>query len=226
MTELVLVRHGQASFGSDNYDELSALGVRQAMLLRPHWQKLRWEFDGVCSGTLERQVDTAMHAMGFDNVINSESCTVQIDPAFNEYDSSQLLRQYGEPAMSLQRLREDPRAFQQVLEHALLQWIADSNRSDKASWQSFNDVIWDSLTVLVSDRQTTDRIVVFTSAGVIACVLKQVLNLDAHGFLKINRRVFNASITHLNYGRSGFSLLGFNDVSALRLVEPELVTYR
>ena len=33
MPEFFLVRHGQASFGADNYDKLSALGHRQARWL-------------------------------------------------------------------------------------------------------------------------------------------------------------------------------------------------
>ena len=33
MSEIYFVRHGQASFGSEDYDRLSPLGVRQAQVL-------------------------------------------------------------------------------------------------------------------------------------------------------------------------------------------------
>ena len=38
MSELHLVRHAQASFGSDNYDQLSDLGHRQSRLLGGHFK--------------------------------------------------------------------------------------------------------------------------------------------------------------------------------------------
>jgi broad specificity phosphatase PhoE len=46
MSEIYLIRHGQASFGSDNYDRLSPLGVRQAQCLAKHLAKTDKSFDG------------------------------------------------------------------------------------------------------------------------------------------------------------------------------------
>lgn len=223
MTELVLVRHGQASFGSDNYDQLSELGVRQACILGSHWEKLGWQFNRVRSGTLKRQVDTAMHALGLD-------ASVLTEPAFNEYDSSVLLQCYADPENLKRNLRQEPKSFQKVLEQSLARWIKDTVASPEGSgltsWSYFNEQITESLQLLMNAAKKDDRVVIFTSAGVIACILSQVMKLDSAGFLALNRRVFNASVTHINYGRTGFSLIGFNEVSALRLISPELVTYR
>ena len=52
MSELILVRHGQASFGAESYDKLSATGVEQAKILAQHWQGLSENFDHIYSGTL------------------------------------------------------------------------------------------------------------------------------------------------------------------------------
>ena len=46
---IVLVRHGQASFGADDYDRLSALGTEQARLLGQWWARL-----GAAPGTVMR----------------------------------------------------------------------------------------------------------------------------------------------------------------------------
>ena len=59
MSELILVRHGQASFGAESYDKLSAKGVEQAKILAQHWQGLSENFDHIYSGTLLRQRETA-----------------------------------------------------------------------------------------------------------------------------------------------------------------------
>ena len=63
MGQLYLVRHGQASFGKANYDELSRLGEQQAYWLGEYFQSLSLNFDRVVTGTLQRQQDTAKHLL-------------------------------------------------------------------------------------------------------------------------------------------------------------------
>ena len=55
MGALYLVRHGQASFGAADYDQLSELGARQCRRLGEHWQRRGMRFDAAFSGTLRRQ---------------------------------------------------------------------------------------------------------------------------------------------------------------------------
>ena len=61
MGTLYLVRHGQASFGADDYDQLSALGQAQARRLGEYWRESlgpELRFDAVLTGTLRRQLQT------------------------------------------------------------------------------------------------------------------------------------------------------------------------
>jgi broad specificity phosphatase PhoE len=37
MSDLYMIRHGQASFGEENYDRLSPTGVVQAEIVARHW---------------------------------------------------------------------------------------------------------------------------------------------------------------------------------------------
>jgi phosphohistidine phosphatase SixA len=53
---LFLVRHAQASFLSQNYDQLSARGETQARLLGEYWAKHNVAFDRVCSGPAVRHL--------------------------------------------------------------------------------------------------------------------------------------------------------------------------
>src|SRR3990172_4123936 len=59
MSMLALVRHGQASFFSDNYDQLSPLGEQQARLLGEYWVRRGAKFDEVYTGPRVRQIETA-----------------------------------------------------------------------------------------------------------------------------------------------------------------------
>ena len=58
MGQLYLVRHGQASLGADDYDQLSPLGARQAQRLGEHWRAQGLRFDAVFTGTLKRHRQT------------------------------------------------------------------------------------------------------------------------------------------------------------------------
>src|SRR5207244_11804069 len=59
MSVLRLVRHAQASFHANNYDELSTLGQKQAQLLGEFWARRRIDFDEVYCGPRVRQSHTA-----------------------------------------------------------------------------------------------------------------------------------------------------------------------
>jgi broad specificity phosphatase PhoE len=58
MGSLYLVRHGQASFGADNYDLLSPLGRQQSVRLGEYFRYKGIRFDAALTGTLTRQIQT------------------------------------------------------------------------------------------------------------------------------------------------------------------------
>ncbi|MEO7401074.1 MAG: histidine phosphatase family protein [Polaromonas sp.] len=58
MGTLYLIRHGQASFGADNYDLLSPLGRQQSVRLGEYFRYKGLHFEAALSGTLTRQVQT------------------------------------------------------------------------------------------------------------------------------------------------------------------------
>ena len=91
MGSIYLIRHGQASLGAANYDVLSPLGIRQSQLCGEHFGALGLQFDACYAGTLQRQIDTARHAL---DAMNQPSLAVQSDASFNEYHSDQVLESY------------------------------------------------------------------------------------------------------------------------------------
>ena len=121
MSELILVRHGQASFGAESYDKLSAKGVEQAKILAQHWQGLSENFDHIYSGTLLRQRETAHELLPL--VAGSPEGPAQL-PGFNEYNGDPLirihlrdLRDAGENVPSEWPIK-DERQFQKIFEVA------------------------------------------------------------------------------------------------------------
>ena len=80
MATIYLIRHGQASFGTDNYDRLSDLGSRQAEVLGEYFRDHGIAFDAVYSGDLQRQRETARLALQNQ----ARHVPHHIDPRFNE----------------------------------------------------------------------------------------------------------------------------------------------
>ena len=88
--ELWLVRHGQAAFGTGDYDRLTELGRQQSVWLGEHLARMGTRFDRICAGTLRRQQETAEAITG---VIGGEVETI---PGFEEYDARRLMARVGQ----------------------------------------------------------------------------------------------------------------------------------
>ena len=186
MPAVCFVRHGQASFGDDDYDVLSALGRTQSVVTGEALRTRGLRSPVAVSGTLRRQRDTAALA-GFD---------ASVDARWDEYDHVDLLRRY---------VTDSSAPVQAMLDAALLAWVDDP----AGGWSDFSDGAVAALASL--DLPSGRDAVVFTSGGVIAAVCAQLWGLDAAGVVALNRVAVNGAITRLAVGRSGTTLVSFNE---------------
>ena len=231
MTRLYLVRHGQASFGTGNYDRLSSLGERQARLLGQHLQRLGFRADAWHSGTLERQrVTLSRIGQGLEQALPAEAL-----PAFNEYDHEAILEAYlpralvdmgmdpENPAALLADARQFQVAFMRVMRH----WVEGTTheRNPFETWPAFRTRVQDGLRRLMETGR--ERVVVVTSGGPIACAMQAALGLTDEQTFTLNWGIYNASVTELRVRKGSLLLSGFNSVAHLELAgEPDLLTYR
>ena len=98
MGSIYLIRHGQASFGADDYDVLSPTGIRQAEILGDHLLNLGVRFDRVLSGGLRRQQHTARAALERLESSGLATPELEVDPAFNEFEADAVIRAPAGPA--------------------------------------------------------------------------------------------------------------------------------
>ncbi|MEX1178533.1 MAG: histidine phosphatase family protein [Nitriliruptor sp.] len=219
MAVVLLVRHGQASFGAADYDVLSDTGHRQADIVAE-----RLEATGVSSvvhGAMVRQRDTAAP------ILRRTGLTAVEDGRFDEYDHVELVRQVAaDPdALPPEARQDDPRrAFQAVLEVALERWIAGDHGDEHESFVGFRQRVRDGLTALTGGLDGT--VAVVTSGGVISAVCADALGLDPAGWARLNTVIVNSSITKLVVGRRGTTLVTVNDHAHLEPHGPALLTYR
>lgn len=234
MSELILVRHGQASFGAESYDQLSETGRQQVRILAAHWQNLGEQFDVIYSGNLNRQQETASLLAG---VITEPE--VVVDPAFNEYSGEPLIRMYlrdhaereGMPT-DIDFRNMDRKTFQIILEAAGRHWQAGSLQPhetdvDFEAWQAFKSRVHEAVERVMARHRGGSRVVVSTSGGVIALALQYALELSDSQTLAVNWMVNNSSVTRLVYGRGRASMSGFNCLAHLETPSGrELITFR
>lgn len=214
MPGIVLVRHGQASFGGDDYDVLSEVGVRQAALAREALDARGVAPTVVVSGSLKRQLGTAA----------AWTDTPVVDARWNEYESDDVLRAHGAAGVSLER-PGDSRAFQELLDAALVGWIgAGPACTADEPWPVFAGRIEAALTELAGGLNSGETALVVTSGGVIAAVCVALLGVPHDRFPAFNRVTANTGFTKLVVGRSGTTLVSFNEHD--HLDRAGLVTYR
>ncbi|MBU6376979.1 MAG: phosphoglycerate mutase family protein [Gammaproteobacteria bacterium] len=231
MSTIHLIRHGQASFGTADYDRLSALGERQIQHLRDHYVRSAQAIDAIYSGTLRRQRATA-EILAATPQARSE---VRSQPAFDEYDADTLLRVHAEisntPLTALQGAASmpDPRAFQRRLEDTGRAWIAGLlDRPGVETWPQFRQRIAAGLEQLMRDQGRSRQVLVCTSAGAIGAAVGYVLGLDDEAALRLSWSVFNASVTRIRYDGRRCSLEAFNAAPHLE-TQPDprpLLTFR
>ena len=210
MGVLLLLRHGQASLGSSNYDQLSPLGHRQARLAGERLRHADLSIDRVICGKLERQRDTALEAMG---ALGFAESMLQTDERLDEYDSVGLLM--GQPgagsgaAVEASKNPEAARQFQSTLDEAIARWAqSDEPPAGGESHSGFVDRCLAALDDMVALPGATLAV---TSGGPIAVMTAHLLGIPTSRWPEFARIVVNASLTKVTVGRSGTVLLTFND---------------
>jgi len=236
MSELILVRHGQASFGAESYDKLSERGVEQVKLLCRHWQSLGEEFDHLYSGLLLRQQETADELAP---LLRDADSKLQVLDGLNEYNGDPLiqiyLRKYAQeegfdplPAWPVR----DPALFQKLFEAATARWIRDALEPDAedAEFEAFGDFrnrVYQALDTIMARHSSGSRVLISTSGGVIAMSLQRVLGFPDAQVIATNWMVHNSSVTRIKYGRGKVSLTQFNSLPHLEQVDLQhFITYR
>jgi broad specificity phosphatase PhoE len=236
MSEIYLFRHGQASFGEENYDKLSPNGIKQSRILARHLAQTEKSFDAIYSGEMERQQKTARELIDYFNRDNRPVPRPTVSDAFNEYDSAAVWQ-----ALVPELSREDPsierdaaavgsgkKAFQRVFSRVMHRWISGCYDADGIPvWSDFKQRVGRGLTDIIARHGARKQIAVFTSGGPISVAVQSALDLSDHMTLEISWQLMNASITRIKYNRRGMMLAVFNDVTHLELVgDGSLLTYR
>src|SRR5512136_2455389 len=131
MSMIYMIRHGQASFGKEDYDRLSPLGKRQARILAQHLLDTGFQPDAVYSGTMARQTATAEEVLDLYRAAHRSVPRLEMLSAFNEYDSAAIVKALfpdmvkGNPSLNddLPKMYASKNSFKRIFEAAMLRWV-------------------------------------------------------------------------------------------------------
>jgi broad specificity phosphatase PhoE len=232
MSFIYLSRHGQASFGTDNYDQLSAVGREQSAILGQYFAELGEPIHRIYTGTLERQRETARIVA---DALAPSAPPLSVESSFDEYESESILRAFAASLTPSQLeqagwpgLNTDRRRFQFFLERAARAWVdAQIEADDMLPWRGFHGRIIAALEAIIRTEGRGKTLLVSTSGGVIGTIVAHVLGLANHLGIELNWAVHNASITRLIYNADKISLSMFNGLPHLdQDGRRQLITYR
>lgn len=218
MSDLTLVRHGQASFDKAHYDELSAVGHRQSTLLG-EWMAARgMEFDAVVYGSMARHRDTLaaiVHAYGARRL---QLPTAQVVDTLDEYEHRSILEAFArrEPAHPAVQASEggrsrDPRRLFDFLRAALGSWASGALDGDVIEpWADFRARIGRAAHELAALARVHRRVLVVSSGGVISQLAQRALDCPDSRAVELNLSLRNSAMCELRALDGHFLLSSWN----------------
>ncbi|WP_326837561.1 histidine phosphatase family protein [Amycolatopsis rhabdoformis] len=220
---LLLVRHGQASFGAADYDRLSTAGHHQARRAGAALAAAGLVPTRIVQGTLRRHRETTAaitEGGGWHHAATD-------DADWNEFDHLAVLRTAGYDLETL----TDRRTFQAAFDKAVALWHADHGGPWPERWPGFAARTTGALARAAATAGPGEVVLVVSSAGPIAAACAADLEsaaeqwhlLDAERWRRFNTVLVNTSLTRILVGTAGPRLLTFNEHQHLTATE---VTYR
>src|SRR5215218_1765544 len=222
MGAIYLIRHAQASFGRSDYDRLSPQGEQQAVLLGKALTQRGVQPDVVISGSMRRHTHTA--TLAFADV------AAKVDKGFDEFDHEEVIvahkpayRRRAVMLSDLARTGHPSRAFQQMFTAATERWTLGGDGYTE-SFTAFCDRSEAAVRRTAEGISRGETAVVFTSGGPIAAVVSRLLSGGDGLWLRLNAITINTAITKLVSGRSGLTMVSYNEHA--HLDGTELLSYR
>lgn len=233
MSTLFLIRHGQASFGAEDYDVLSELGARQARALGAHWANTGPRLDALYTGTLRRHLATTDNFVaGAQGAGASLPEPVEVT-GLGEYPAFELLRRW-QPILQA----EDPdyRAIlaepetsarmKRLFHHVIGKWVrGELATDDLESFVQFKARVRAALAGIAEREGRGKTVAAITSGGPISIAVQWALSLDDEVAMGQAWYMANCSVSEFRYrDPHALTLVSLNVMDYLR--GDGLITYR
>ena len=207
LSEIILVRHGQANTGAKNeesYDKLSPTGHQQALWLGDYLRGNLKTCDRLICGTLQRHRET-VEGINFQE-------NVQIDPRVNEMRYFDLAKEF-----KVQTKTPIPNSHEEFILHApklFNSWYRGELDAVHESYLHFAQRFKNLITELIA---LGGRSVIITSGGVISMFIAELFKLGPNGFARLLFPIYNSSIHKFHSWGDEIFMVSYNATPHLDL---------
>ncbi len=240
MASIYLIRHGQASFGKADYDQLSEKGAEQAKILGKYWQSMPAPTQ-IYAGDLLR------HGQTLDNFLlgyQGKKPSTILHSGFNEFNHVDILSCYDEKwqdfakmAALISQKSYSNKTFQKDFAQALNRWVSSTFDDEyKESWGQFKRRCISALQDVMNQARGakknapksnhSDEICIFTSGGTISAIVQEVMGLSDEKILLVNQQIRNTSVTKLLFSDNKVNIDYLNNFNHLTIAGNDWVTFR
>jgi broad specificity phosphatase PhoE len=221
MGTLYLVRHGQASFGAADYDNLSALGQRQSVRLGEYFAAKGVQFEAVLTGTLKR------HAQTWAGIAQGAGLSLEPLqwPGLNEYDSEAVIHAIHPAPLEKPETPELYRHHFRLLRDGLTQWM--NGVVSPHGMTTYNDFVHGVSSALEHVRKHhSGNVLIVSSGGPISTAVGHILGTTPEVTIELNLRIRNSAVTEFAFTPKRHMLQTFNTLPHLDALEyADWVTY-
>ncbi|MFP6676395.1 MAG: histidine phosphatase family protein [Pirellulaceae bacterium] len=222
MSIIIFVRHAQASLFEDDYDQLSDRGLEQARQLGKYFSQQALVFDEVYTGPCRRHQQTASEVARHSNHPSPPAIEIaELDEHHLDQLATQHVHKIAEQFPSIDELQiafqsadgrvERQKSFARLFEAMADLWVTSRcPLFGVESWPEFHQRVNDGISKIVGRAVRGNKILVFTSAGVIAVALRRALGCPDDVALGLSWRTWNCSLTEFAFSQDRFSLDRFN----------------
>ena len=210
MGTLYIVRHGQASFGAEDYDQLSDLGVRQSQRLGEYLSSRGLTFENVITGSLKR------HHQTWAGIAQGGSYHAQplVWPGLNEYDSEAVIRAIHPHPLEKPDSPEMYRAHFRLLRDGLRQWM--DGVVSPVGMPSYPEFVRGVTSALDHVRMhCSGNVLMVSSGGPISTIMGHLLGTTPETTVELNLRIRNSSVTELAFNPKRHMLVTYNTLPHL-----------
>ena len=210
MALLFLVRHGQASFGSADYDRLSDLGRQQSRWLGEHFAERGIQFKRTVAGSLKRQQSTAEEILAGMGVPASASGAIDTHAGLNEYNGEALYAAHTQGRNPLAHQQDNYRDYWRTLKAAMHAWAADELTGVPETWSEFGARTRAALAHTCAGLARDDAVLAVSSGGAISRAIIDIIGSPGATAVEFNLQFRNTGVCELIVGSDATRLVTFN----------------
>lgn len=229
MSKLLVIRHAQASFMAEDYDNLSDFGHQQSAALGKYLVERGVQIDHSVIGPLKRHHQTAHHVKEAF-LKNGQSWEDSLHAGFEEHKAPEITRYFLEKwnkksnPQPITDEKAHKKKYFKAFEQIFRKWIKDEldlSNTEFDKWLVFKNRVLHGLKEVMEQYDNGSTTAIFTSGGPVGVITGEALGLVDEKTVELSWQVQNTSVTEFLFSKGRFTLKSFNNIAHLK---PEWAT--